>query len=145
MRITIIQTKVADIQDNLIVIKDHLPNTFEQFNRLGIVKDGIYKKIEFCIESMYDICAVINSDLQLGIPQGDESIIDNLLQNQVLSHNLAETLKDMKGFRNILVHRYGHIDDEIAFTILSSQMNNFYQFIEEINSFLKDMNKKQRN
>jgi len=138
VRVTLIQTKIADIQDNLHIVKQHLPQTVDQFRALGIIKDGIYKKIEFCIEIIYDICAVVNTDLQLGIPEGDESIIDHLHKQHILSLDLSETLKDMKGFRNILVHRYGRIDDDIAFTILSSHMNDFYRFIDEINVFLNN-------
>lgn len=113
-----------------------MPETYEEFIQLGIVKDGVYKKIEFCIETMYDICAVINTDLRLGIPEGDESIVDNLHRHKVLSTSLAEIVKDMKGFRNILVHRYGCINDNIAFSILATHLQDFYGFIDEIESFI---------
>jgi len=34
------------------------------------VKDGICKRIEFAIEDVFDICAIINADLDLGTPGG---------------------------------------------------------------------------
>ena len=43
----------------------------------------------------------------------------------------------MKGFRNILVHRYGKINDETSFHILQEHMDDFYQFIDIIEQFLK--------
>lgn len=44
----------------------------------------------------------------------------------------------MKSFRNIVVHRYGKIDDKIAYNILRENIDDFYLFIEEIERFLED-------
>lgn len=44
----------------------------------------------------------------------------------------------MKGFRNILVHRYGEIDDALAFKILTEKLNDFNLFIDLVNKFLKN-------
>ena len=35
---------------------------------LGIVKDGIYKRLEFSIQNLVDIFSMIYSDLNLGVP-----------------------------------------------------------------------------
>jgi len=48
----------------------------------------------------------------------------------------------MKGFRNIVVHKYGRIDDKLAFDILKSSMGDFQEFIEYINRFLADAKQK---
>ena len=36
-----------EIEESLNLVKKHLPSGFEEFLNLGLVKDGIYKKIEF--------------------------------------------------------------------------------------------------
>ena len=43
----------------------------------------------------------------------------------------------MKRFRNILIHRYGIINDRKVFTVLS-KTSDFDTFIEEIKSYLKN-------
>ena len=58
MRTEIIQTKIKEMQDSLNIIDENLPDSFKKFSDLGLVKDGIYKKLEFCIESVFDICAI---------------------------------------------------------------------------------------
>ncbi len=136
MRTQIIETKIVEIRDNLSIIQDNLPNDANEFVQLGLVKDGIYKKIEFCIQSIYDICSIINTDLHLGIPEGDESIIDNLEQKNIFTKKQADKLKRMKGFRNILVHRYGKIDDELAFEMLKNNLDDFYDFLETIGKYI---------
>jgi len=138
MRTQIIETKIVEIRDNLSIIQDNLPNDANEFVQLGLVKDGIYKKIEFCIQSVYDICSIINTDLHLGIPEGDESIIDNLEQKNIFTKKQAVKLKRMKGFRNILVHRYGKIDDELAFEMLKNNLDDFYDFLETTGRYLAE-------
>lgn len=45
-------------------------------------------------------------------------------------------LDEMKGFHNILVHRYGEIDDGKAYFSLQEELNDFSLFEKEIKSFL---------
>ena len=142
MRKQIIETKIAEIRDNLSIIQDNLPSETEEFIQLGLVKDGIYKKIEFCIQTIYDICSILNTDLHLGIPEGDESIIDNLSRRKLFNDNMAEKLKQMKGFRNILVHRYGKINDELAFDVLKNNLDDFDTFLEIIENYVSDFKDK---
>ncbi len=60
-----------------------------------------------------------------------------MVQHTVIQKELGVTIKSMKGFRNSLVHRYGRINDEIAFTILHEHFQDFYTFSDQINTFIK--------
>ena len=139
MRKRIIRTKMKEIEESIRLVEEHLPESFEEFSNLGLVKDGIYKRVEFAIENVFDICAIINADLNLGIPSSDEDILENLIKNNILSMKMKEKLKMMKGFRNILVHRYGKIDDKLAFRILKENLGDFYEFMKEIEEFLENV------
>lgn len=139
MRKRIIRTKMKEIEESIRLVEEHLPESFEEFSNLGLVKDGIYKRVEFAIENVFDICAIINADLNLGIPGSDEDILENLIKNNILSMKMKEKLKMMKGFRNILVHRYGKIDDKLAFRILKENLGDFYEFMREIEEFLENV------
>lgn len=122
MREDLIRTKMKEIEESIDSVKDEIPDGLERFKELGLVKDGIYKRVEFAIEDVFDICAVINSDLDLGIPERDENVVDHLLERGVLEEDWKEKLSRMKGFRNIVVHRYGRIDDRIAYEILKEHL-----------------------
>ncbi|MCK9308136.1 MAG: DUF86 domain-containing protein [Methanoculleus sp.] len=43
----------------------------------------------------------------------------------------------MKGFRNIVVHRYGAIDDPLAFSILKEHIGDYSLFRQEVERFLQ--------
>jgi uncharacterized protein YutE (UPF0331/DUF86 family) len=93
--------------------------------------------MEFAIENIIDIFSIINSDLRLSVPESEESFVDSLVNIGILTKNMAEKTRRMKGFRNIIVHRYGRIDDLLAHKILTEHMEDFYEFIESIERFLE--------
>jgi uncharacterized protein YutE (UPF0331/DUF86 family) len=93
--------------------------------------------MEYAIENIIDICSIINSDLHLGIPESEESFVESLVNNGILNQSMADKTRKMKGFRNIIVHRYGRIDDMLAHKILTEHMDDFYEFIESIECFLE--------
>ena len=137
LRATLIRSKLAEIEESIELVSEHIPESFDDFSRLGLVKDGIYKRTEFAIENVFDICAIINSDLMLEMPENEEDIIENLAYKDILNKEMAEKLRRMKGFRNIVVHRCGKIDDRIAYSILRTNHDDFYTFTEMIEDFLK--------
>lgn len=138
MREEIIRTKIREIKESIRLVEDHLPDNFEAFSSMGLVKDGMYKRVEFAVETIFDICAIINTDLELGIPGNEEDIVENLVKDDILSEEMRVKLKAMRGFRNILVHRYGKIDDTLAFNLLKENLQDFYLFIKRIEVFLED-------
>ena len=47
MRTDLIRTKLREIEENLVLISKHLPDSYNDFSNLGLVKDGIYKRCLF--------------------------------------------------------------------------------------------------
>jgi uncharacterized protein YutE (UPF0331/DUF86 family) len=137
LRIEQIRSKLIDIEESVNLVERHFPQSFEDFSELGLVKDGIYKRMEFAIENIIDICSIINSDLLLSMPESEENIIESLVNKGILTQKMGNEIRKMKGFRNIVVHRYGKIDDIIAYTILKEHMDDFYEFIKSIERFLE--------
>ena len=64
--------------------------------------------------------------LRFGLPAEEEDLFEKLEKEKIIS----------KGFRNILVHRYAEVDDELVFENLGNA-NDFKEFRKEIVSFLR--------
>lgn len=50
--------KIAGIKESTALVRSHLPASLDEFIMPGLVKDGIYKRIEYSVELVPDICAV---------------------------------------------------------------------------------------
>ncbi len=132
-----ILTKLSEAKDSVKVIDDNLPDTYEKFLEMSrLEKDGIYKNIEFAIQNILDICAIILKEEDLKIPGSDEVMLEELKKAGVMSEEIIETIKHMKGFRNQLVHRYGFLEDEIAYEDIKDGLDDFSDVFEEIKKVL---------
>lgn len=129
-------------EESVNLIDDNLPETFEEFQGLGLVRDGMYKRLEFAIENVFDICSILNSDLKLGVPGSDGDVLENLLGAGIIDEETFRKVKAMSGFRNIVVHRYGKIDDRITFRILREHLKDFHEFTEKVRETLKTLENK---
>ena len=140
MRVNIIKTKLKIVEENILLVKENLPEKIEDFINLGLIKDGIYKRIEASIQEILSICSIINTDLKLGVPPNRDEILKSLIDNNIISEKMGQIVKELKGFRNFLVYRYGKIQDEIAFENIKKGLLDFKFFNDEILQFLKRKN-----
>lgn len=58
----------------------------------------------------------------------------------VVSKKFSKRLANMTGFRNILVHDYTRVDEEIMINILKRDINDFIKYSVEVNKWLKNNN-----
>lgn len=131
-----IREKIRQIKLHSKEIEDNMPENFEDFQEMGLAKDGVYKKTELMIQESYDICSIISKEGELRVPGDEESIPDILAEKDILKEDTAEKLKDMKGFRNALAHKYGSINDKKAYKNIKNGLQDFKQFLEEIETYL---------
>ena len=136
VRGTVIRIKLSEMTDSIALVREHLPESVDSFAGMGLLKDGIYKRMEYAIENVFDVCAILNADLHLGLPGGDAEILENLVQHGVISSGMHAMLRRMKGFQKILLHRYGAIDDALAFMILQGNLDDFAAFRKDIEGYL---------
>ena len=136
MRKEIILSKISKIEESIPLIEENIPEDFEEFENLGLLKDGIYKRIQYMIENILDICAIINSDLQFIPPGEEDDIINNLVKKEILSQSMGNKIKEFKEFRDIIVHRYGKIDDKLSFELIHENLGDFNKIIEKIETIL---------
>lgn len=119
-------------------LEDMLPEEEEYYQNLK-TRRACEKTIELAIEQVIDIASMIVSQKKLGIPHSEDDIITTLEKKKVLSQKLVKRIKEMKGFRNILVHKYGEVDDERTYHFLTAELDDFTLFEKEIKLFLKSL------
>lgn len=134
-----ILSKLDEMIQYVRELQEMLPDQEEYFQDL-IKRRACEKTVEVAIESLIDAAAMIVSAQRFGLPTSEENILDILVKKRILSRELGEKLKDMKGFRNVLVHRYTHVDDRIVFHNLNNYLNDFYEFKNAVESYLAEQN-----
>lgn len=92
--------------------------------------------LQVAIQAALDVASHIVSDERLGEPQTNRDLFDLLARANWLTPHQAEPLKNMAGFRNILVHGYADVDLGILRSVLESHLGELAAFAVTIRSRL---------
>lgn len=106
-------------------------------------KRACERLLQLLIEESIDICNMINKELKLGLPSEEEAIFEVLAKKEILSEDTAEKLKEMKKFRNVLVHLYAKVDDKLVYDNMQ-QHKDFLRFTKEIKEFVREQRKSKK-
>ena len=92
-----------------------LPDNLEEYISSVEKRRATERLLQVSIECVLDICNLFVAGLRLGLPMEEENLFDRLEQAHIISSERLRMLRSMRRFRNILVHEYGGIDDQIVF------------------------------
>ena len=133
-----IKNKVEDLERFLQELSEIVPDTFEEYKIDFGAKAACERYAEKIIEAIVDLAFLIIKEKKLKIPEDDESSFNILSKSKIISAELAKRLIDAKGMRNIIVHEYGEIDDEIIFNSVTEDLEkDTKEFIKSIELNLK--------
>ena len=117
-------------------LREILPASFEEYKKVE-KRRACERLLQVSIECVIDICGLMVIGLRLGLPAEEDDLFEKLEQAGFITSSRKESLKRMKGFRNILVHEYGHVDDVIVYEILQNNLNDFEAFKQEMLQAIK--------
>ena len=109
----------------------------EFLNNYKNIQSAKYSLLEI-IEACIDISNHIVAAKMFGLVEEYREIFHMLGQRRVLDPNLASRLEDMAGFRNLLVHRYGNIDNLRVLETIKNNLDDVLLFEKEILQFLEN-------
>ncbi len=99
---------------------------------------GIERGIQICIEIVIDIANIIISTVDIERSSTYREAILGLSKLEIISNRFANDLSKMVGFRNILVHDYTKIDEDIILEILNNRLDDFIKCLNSISNWLKE-------
>ena len=112
------------------------PSSYEEYLEVE-KKRACERLLQLAIECVIDVCHVLVTGLRLGLPADEDDLFGKLAVEGIVSPDMKDTLREMKGFRNILVHEYARIDDLLVYEAVRTRMNDFRAFADEIRAYLR--------
>lgn len=128
----LINHKIGNIQNCLASIKTYTNNL--DLSTLSDLKtqDAVVINLERVIQSCVDIANHIISKQKLGTPSSMKESFKIIAKHEIIDSELSLKLMKMVGFRNIAVHSYDELDQEILLLILEKHLNDFEIFYKKI-------------
>ena len=85
-------------------------------------QDSIVLNLQRACEACLDMAMYIVSTRRLGVPQVKREAFELLYKNNLIDKEMYINMKNMVGFRNIAIHDYKNIDDEVLIDILDNHL-----------------------
>lgn len=92
--------------------------------------------LHIAIQAALDVAAHIVADNRLGEPQNNRELFELLARYGWISGELLGSLREMVGFRNIVVHGYERLNAAIVEEILRNHPDDLLQFVSAIRTQL---------
>lgn len=94
--------------------------------------------LQVAIQAALDVASHIVSDRRLGEPRTNRGLFDLLLRDEWIDAALAGTLRNMAGFRNVLVHGYDDIDLGVVCDVLDHHLGDLDAFVAVVRRRLSE-------
>lgn len=124
----VIESKLDIIERNLEFLDEFeymdSGEFLDSYRDVQAAKYSLLEIIECCIDIASHIIAVKG----MGRAEEYRGMFYLLGEKGVIEKGLAERLGDMAGFRNLLVHRYGDVDNEAVLGMIKSELSDVVEF-----------------
>lgn len=134
----LIRKKLQELNRYLRELENSKDISWEEFcSSLG-KQWAICHGLQLSIQTLIDIGNHILA--AIGENQIEEyvDIIDKLGERNIIPSEFAQSIRGMAGLRNILVHEYASLDIKKIYDIVQNQLDDFYEFVNHINYYLKN-------
>lgn len=104
------------------------PSNLEDYRR----NDAIILNLQRACQAVMDIATYIVSTKALGMPHTNSEAFEILYQNNLINEEVLKNMKGMIGFRNIAVHAYREVDNEILQDVIEKHLNDLIEFARQM-------------
>ena len=101
------------------------PDNLEDYRKM----DAIVLNLQRACEMATDAAMYVVSNRRLGIPQTKKEAFEKLNQNGLISDEMCANMKGMIGFRNIAIHEYKQIDEDIVCDVIENHLEDIKEFV----------------
>ena len=88
--------------------------------------DALFYRLQVSIDAAMDIVAMLSKDLGITV-KDDYSNIDELENLNIFPGEFLTEIRRLNGLRNVLVHRYNKIEEDLIVT----EKNHFVEVLKE--------------
>ncbi len=130
--------KIEDIKSSLDVLESYA----QQDDNAFLSNEEAIRSARYCfivlIEAATNIAAHICARILNKAPNTYAESFFFLSDKMMIERTLAERLGKMVGFRNLLIHGYGKIDDKQMLYIMRNNLEDVRQYLVAINKIIEE-------
>lgn len=114
-------------------IIDKITNLPEKIDENYFFLDALFYRLQISIDATMDVVAMLCKDLGITV-KDDYSNLDALDELSIFSPNLIKRLHQWIGLRNVLVHKYNKIEEDLVLQNKNEVVNTLITFAKKSRS-----------
>lgn len=137
LNLELLRQKAADIRQALGLLRGYARIEQEKFLQDPTLISAAKYQLVVAIEAAQGICNHLAARVARRAPTSYADCFALLADSQVISGDLAKSLAAMARFRNLLVHRYGEIDDRRVIAVLQEDLDDLEEYLRQVGDFVE--------
>lgn len=129
-RIEQYKRKLEFIIDKITVLPEKLDD-----NKFFL--DALFYRLQISIDASMDVVAMLCKDLGITV-KDDYSNLDEIEKLSIFTPGLINELRKWNGLRNVLVHKYNKIEEEIVFQNKNRVVETLITFAKEVEVIISE-------
>ena len=105
------------------------------FEKDHLKQDAIAANLQRSAEQAIDLANHVIRKGKLGLPKESKESFELLAKAKVIPPELADKLKGMVGFRNVMVHQYQELDIRIMVEVIEHRLDDLIAFTTHVMEF----------
>lgn len=137
VNLILIERILTDIRSHVKDLSDATDITWEIYKTDKRSRRFVERTLHVLIEACIDVAQHIIADENLREPVSYRDTFTILAEKDILQSSDLERFESMASFRNLLVHYYERVDDEVVYGIFKQNLSDFDLFVERIIEYLE--------
>ncbi|MFH1243871.1 MAG: DUF86 domain-containing protein [Pseudomonadota bacterium] len=133
----LIERILTDIRSGVQDLVDATDITWESYRTDKRARRFVERTLHILIEACIDVAQHIIADEKLREPASYRDTFAVLAEKGIIRTTDLEKLENMASFRNLLVHYYERVDDEVVYGIFKHNLLDFDLFVNRIVEYLE--------
>jgi uncharacterized protein YutE (UPF0331/DUF86 family) len=107
-------------------------HTKKRFLTDAMIQAAAERNMQVAIQSVLDICNHVVADMRLEVPDEEKQAFQIMASHKLIPQQLAKTLTQMTGMRNVLVHEYLDVDHARLYAAMTNNLGDFEKLIKAV-------------
>lgn len=132
----IIYRRLIRLERILLILENKAQMTLDAYLKNDDLQAAVERRLQLAAQICIDVANYLLARLRLELPEEEENLFLTLAKSKIIDPELAEKMKGLVRFRNILVHEYLGVNPELVHHNLQQNLEDFRGFIVAITSYV---------
>ena len=132
-----IQSKLASIQGYFEELSPILDYSVQDIIRDQLKLRTVERLFQLIVDTAIDINTHIIAESNLAVPDDYQSTFQMLAEHGMIPHDFADRIAPSVGLRNMIVHRYGHVDIKRMIDDIKKEIGDYREYSRHILDLLE--------